>query len=107
MILALLNFLYNQDFEMTKDLALQIMKLSEVIGFPEFISLVEEFIIQELTLENCFEIVNECDASGLSELRKSVINFMGDNLTQICQLEGMKNLSKEVLLEIIARSAQK
>jgi len=103
---ALLRFLYQNQVELTKALALDLYAFADQFLQSELMHQCESFLVKNVRLDNLMALIDFVEKFGADSLKNSILEFMMKNLQEIKQNQNYYPIPPSDIWEIASQFQQ-
>jgi len=93
----LIEYLYCDEIELTKDIAVGLLKLSDEYCLPILKTICAKYLVRILDYDNYMELANLASHYQVNELRKPLLNYLISFKTSLLQNINIKDLPRDLL----------
>jgi len=98
---TLIDYIYTQNITLNKNNVLNLLSVADYLQMDEVKKYCFEFLMANLELSNCFDILNVANLYRNVAVTKQVWQFISENFCDLSNNDHFKSLSKENLCSII------
>ncbi|KAJ8341904.1 hypothetical protein SKAU_G00341950 [Synaphobranchus kaupii] len=80
---VLIEYVYTSRMEVNKDNVVEVITGAKILQIPCAVQAAMDTVSDQITAENCYEILSIAKKQRLSDLKETVYRFMSDNFLQI------------------------
>ncbi|XP_063080073.1 kelch repeat and BTB domain-containing protein 11 [Engraulis encrasicolus] len=80
---TLIDYVYTSQMNVTKDNVVEVITGAKILQIPCGVQAAVDTMSQQITTENCYEILSIAKKQRLSELKETAYRFMSDNFLQV------------------------
>nr|XP_057946848.1 kelch repeat and BTB domain-containing protein 11 [Doryrhamphus excisus] len=80
---TLIDYVYTSHMNVSKDNVVDVITGAKILQIPCAVQAAMDRVTEQITAENCYEILNIAKKQRLSELKETAYGFMSDNFLQI------------------------
>lgn len=80
---TLIDYVYTSQMNVTKDNVVDVITGAKILQIPCAVQAAMDTMSQQITTENCYEILSIAKKQRLSELKETAYRFMSDNFLQV------------------------
>ena len=103
----MLEYIYCDFVDLTRDLALDLVLLSDQYSLPGLKEVCEGFLCQCLSIDNFVIIAQISDEAKSSTLTDAIIGFIRENVSSINERDDLFDLPKSILLACLFKGKSK
>ncbi|XP_036398896.1 kelch repeat and BTB domain-containing protein 11 [Megalops cyprinoides] len=82
-LMVLIEYVYSSRMEVNKDNVIEVITGAKILQIPCAVQAAMDTMSEQITAENCYEILCIAKKQRLSDLKETVYRFMSDNFLQI------------------------
>ena len=97
----LIEYLYCDEIELNKDIAVGLLKLSEEYSLPILKTNCAKYLVRILDHEDFMELASLASTYQVNELRKPVLNYLISFKSSLLQNINIKDLPRDLLEEYL------